>query len=218
MGHSSLAVELRETRGKGPARRMREAGHIPAVLYGHGNEPTALAVDGAALERVLRISAAGMNTLIDLKGGVSGKTVLVKELQREPVRGTYVHVDFYAIDVNEKIEVDVPLHFSGNPRGVIEGGFLEEHVRELKVLCLPDSIPDEIVVDVAEMEIGDAIHVGEIALPEGSELESPPDQLAVAVVATRKAVAEADAAAALEDGEGEAEEGGEAEAAEESSD
>jgi len=207
VAHETLAVHNRDSRGKGPARRMRAAGRIPAVLYGYRSEPTTLSVEAAELDRLLRTSSAGINTLIDLRGDVAGRTVLIKELQREPVRGTLVHADFYAIDATESLLVDVPLVVVGTSVGVSQGALLEELVREIQIECLPDSIPDSIEVDVTALDVGDSIHVGDIPLPEGTTLVSDPEILAVSCVVSRAAVAE-------EAAEGEGEEAAEGEGGE----
>jgi large subunit ribosomal protein L25 len=109
--------------------------------------------------------------------------VLVKEMQRDPVQGSLLHVDLYAVDLTQTVEVAVPIHLSGKPKGVEMGGVLEHPMREIEVECLPRAIPDAITVDVSELEIGDGIHVRDLALPEDVKLLSDPD-LAVAHIST----------------------------------
>jgi len=182
----SLAVEVRETSGKGAARKLRAAGRAPGVLYGHGIDPVPLTFDPIALDILLRKSEAGINTLIDLEGGasVAGKTVLVKELQRHPLRNNVLHADLFAINVSETISVSVPIHLIGTPKGVsLEGGLLDHALRELELDCLPRAIPDSIDVDVTWMEIGDALHVSDLVLPPDVELRSDPSQSVASVVA-----------------------------------
>ncbi len=210
MGDASLAVELRTATGKGVARKLRAEGRIPAVLYGHGNPSVSLTLEAKTLERLLKTSHAGLNTLIDLEGisEVSGKTVLVKELQRHPFAGTLTHADLYEIDVSEKLHVSVPIRLEGTPSGVKLGGVLEHMMREIDLLCLPSSIPDSIDVDVTELEMGDSIHVSEISLPDGVETDVD-EQLPIAHVAMPR-VEEVDEVA--EEAEGEAAEGAEADA------
>lgn len=210
MGEVSIDVELREGRGKESNRRLRAAGRIPAVVYGHGNDPVALALDPLQLERKIRSSHAGLNTLFDLtgEGAVSGRTVLVKELQRDPVRGGLLHADFYEISANELIQVFVPIHLTGEPAGVVMGGVVEHMVRELEMSCLPRAIPDEIIADVSALEIGDTLHVSDLPLPEGVELVTDASVSVVSVILP-KTVEEA----APETPEEGAEEAGDAEAA-----
>lgn len=196
MSETQLAVEARENTGKGYARKLRAAGRIPAICYSASMEATPLQLDPAALDRLLRGSAAGMNTLFDLQGGgLDGRTVLVKELQRDPVRGFILHADLFAIDVDKTIEVEVPVQVVGTPVGVsLGGGILDFPMREIEVMCLPRAIPEELRVDVSALELGDSIHVRDVPLPEGVELISDPDLTVVSVVAPAKAEEEVTAA------------------------
>lgn len=200
VGEVSIDVELREGRGKETNRRLRAAGRIPAVVYGHGIDPVALSLDPAQLDRKLRASHAGMNTLIDLTGvgALKGRTVLVKEIQREPIRGWPTHADFYAINVNETIEVEVPIHLKGDSPGVSLGGVIEHVLRELELECLPNAIPDEIIADVSNLGIGDSLHVSDLVLPEGVELLTDAT-LSVVSVMMPKSVEETIEAAAATD-------------------
>jgi large subunit ribosomal protein L25 len=185
MGETSLAVELRQGTGKGAARRLRQDGRIPAVLYGTKRDTVSISLDPSALDRLIRTSHAGVNTLIDLEGPseVSGCTVLVKELQREPVRGGLLHADLYEVDANARVRVSIPVHLSGTAQGVTMGGLLDHALREIEIDCLASSIPDEVVVDVSGLDIGDSIHVADLALPDGVELHTPPELSVVSVVA-----------------------------------
>jgi len=213
VGEVSIEVSLREGRGKAANRKLRAAGQMPAVVYGHGHDPVALSLDPKLLEKKIRDSHAGMNTLFDLVGerAVAGRTVLIKELQREPVRGFPIHADFYEIDVNVTLEVSVPIHLEGTPQGVVMGGVLEHVLRELELSCLPSAIPDEIVVDVSGMDIGDSLHVSDLPLPKGVELVTDDSLSVVSVMAPRveeeEVTEEAEEAAA--EGEEPGEESGE---------
>jgi len=205
VGNWALEVELREGTGKGVARKLRAAGRIPGVLYGRGEPPQSVVLDPRALERVITTSDAGMNTLIDLNIAGSRdraeRVVLVKELQRDPVRGAPLHVDFYQVDLTATIEVKVPIVLRGRPRGVeLSGGILDQALRELDVECLPRAIPESITLDVSELEIGSSIHVRDLALPEGVVLRSDPD-LSVASVITPKVEEEVAPVAAPVEGE-----------------
>ena len=189
MGETSIEVALRDGRGKQSNRKLRAAGRIPAVVYGHGNDPVALSLDPVQLERKIRASHAGMNTLFDLtgEGSVSGRTVLVKSLQREPVRGALVHADLYEISASEKIQVSVPIHLEGEAAGVVMGGLIEHVLRELEISCLPGSIPDEVVANVAPLEVGDSLHVSDLPLPDGVELVTDAALSVVSVILPRAA-------------------------------
>lgn len=206
-----LDVEPRTDGGKGVARKLRARGRIPAVCYGSAEGARGVHLDPHALERILAKSSAGLNTLIDLKGGgpLDGKVVIVKDLQRDPVRGALLHADLYAIDVNRTITVNVPIHLSGTPVGVeLGGGILEHTLREVEVECLPRAIPEEIVVDVRALELGSSLHVRDLALPAGVVLVTDPDLSVLSVAAPR--VEEAAGEAAVAEGEAAAAEAGEA--------
>jgi large subunit ribosomal protein L25 len=177
-----LSADTRTATGKGANRKLRVAGKIPAVVYGKAREPQSVALDPRALETLLQKSGAGLNTLIDLS--VSGRTdtVLVKELQRHPVHGGYLHVDFFKVDLTQKITVSVPIHFTGKARGVEFGGILDHPLREIEVECLPRAIPEFVEVDVSALEIGQSIHVSDLRLPEGVEVKTDPTLPVASVV------------------------------------
>lgn len=182
---AQIRAERREATGKGAARELRRAGRIPGILYGHGEESVPLTVDEGDLHRLVH-SISIDNTLVDLTvGGDGGEAikVLVRELQRHPVRDQFVHVDFFHIAMDEMIHVDVPVIVVGTAIGVKEkGGVLDHQLRELEVYCLPGAIPEKVEVDVSELDIGDAIHVRDIVLPD-VEVETDPDRSVVAVLA-----------------------------------
>jgi len=189
VAENALQIEVRDAVGKGAARKLRAKGRIPAVCYGNARETVGLAIDPAALRKLLDSSEAGMNTIISLRGGGSldGTMVLVKELQREPVRGAYLHADFYTVDVTQRVEVEVPVHITGKAVGVVDsGGVLDQALREIELSCLPLSIPTELIADVSSLDIGDSLHVRDIPLPEGVELLSDPELSVVSVVAAMK--------------------------------
>ncbi|MFP8872081.1 MAG: 50S ribosomal protein L25 [Myxococcota bacterium] len=208
MGDQSLAVEVRTDTGKGAARKLRAVGHIPAVLYGHGNASVSLSIQAKDLDTLLKTSHAGLNTLIDLEGdgAVAGKVVLIKELQRHSVAGTLSHADFFEIDATAKMHVSVPIKLEGTPEGVKLGGVLEHIMREIDLLCLPNAIPDSLEVDVSEMKQNESLHVSDLTLPEGVET-GVDEALPIVHVATKKieeeveVVAEEDEAAKEGDAE-----------------
>lgn len=215
MAAFELAIENRNDTGKGVARKLRATGKIPGICYSPGEDAKPIALDPRALDRLIRSSSAGMNTLIDLKGGDSldGTVVLVKDIQRDPVKGNALHADLYAIDVNKAIHVSVPIQLDGEAKGVkLDGGILDQALREVELNCLPRAIPEEIRCDVSALELNDSLHVRDLILPDGVELLTDGD-LSIVSVATPKEVEEAtpdveetaEAAAA----EGAAAEGGE---------
>ena len=171
-----------------------------AVVYGGGREATAIQIDSSKFERLLETSHAGVNTLIDLEGSdAGGKTVIAKELQRDAVRGKLIHVDFYEVDLTTKIEVSVPIHLVGTPEGVVLGGVLDQQMREITLMCLPNAIPDEIEADVSGMELGDSIHVEQLVFADGIDVATEPE-LTVATVLVPRGLRDAESDAGAEEG------------------
>ena len=168
---------------------------------------------------VIKSSDAGLNTLIALEGdaSVAGKTVLVKELQRDPVDRKMLHADLFEVDPRERITVSVPLQVVGTAPGVsLSGGLLDHSIREIELDCLPRAIPDTIEVDVSSLELGDSLHVRDLVLPEGVELKTDSDLSVISIVApsvAEEAVAEAEEEELVEGAVPDAEQEKEAEAA-----
>ncbi|MDH5305871.1 MAG: 50S ribosomal protein L25 [Myxococcales bacterium] len=211
MSEYELSVEPRSAVGKGVARKLRAAGRVPGVCYGAGDAPQAISLDPRALDRLVTSSAAGVNTLIDLKGGgaLAGQVVLVKEIQRDPVSGAMLHADLYTVDANRVVTVSVPIHLKGTAKGLKQGGIVDHALRELELECLPRSIPEEIPVDVTDLDIGDSLHVRDLVLPEGVTLLSDADVSVVSIVSPAAEEAKVEGEPVLVEG---AEEGAEAEA------
>lgn len=217
MAENALAAETRSGTGKGVARKLRAAGRIPAVVYGQGKENQSIAVDPRALDQLLHKSGAGLNTLITLQLDAGPRTVLLKDLQRDPVKGFYLHADFHEIDLKASVQVTVPIHFEGRARGEEFGAIVDHPYRELDVECLPRAIPDHLVVDVTSLDVGDSVHASEIRMPEGVTLLTDPEAVVASCIVPSVAeeAEEAEAAevaegeAPAEEGEGEAAEGSE---------
>lgn len=209
MERVALVAEKRES-GKGPARRLRNENKIPAVLYGKV-EPMNISVDRKALEKATKTSS-GMNVLIDLSitGGDSG-LALIRDYQADPFRRDFTHVDFQAITMSDKLDVEVPIILKGTPLGVKEGGIVEHLRRSLHIRALANKIPDKIEVDISHLQISDSIHADELALPEGVEFVHAKNYTIVAVVPPAKIEEAAPVAAAVVEGAAPA--GGEAAAA-----
>lgn len=187
MAENQLAIETRTNTGKGAARKLRATGMIPAVYYGGGAEPRAVQLNARDLIRMLTQSSAGMNTLVDLKGGgdLDGKVVLVKELQRDPVSGAALHADLFAVAIDRLVTVSVPVHLTGTAVGVKAGGIVDHALREVELECLPRAIPEELRIEITALELGDSLHVRDLVLPEGVELLTDGDLPIVSVVAPR---------------------------------
>lgn len=182
MKRYDLPAEPRTSLGSGAARRYRRAGRVPAVLYGHG-EPRAVVVDGRSLDKALR-TGAGMNVVIALKLDSSEELAIIRDLQRQSLTRAITHVDFQRVLLTERITTTVPLELTGTAPALKEGGILMQMIREVEVEALPLSIPERISVDVASLAaIGDSIHVGAIALPEGVEMKTGADVTVVIISA-----------------------------------
>ncbi len=164
-----LEVEKRTETGKGPARRLRADGRIPATLYGRKSQPISLSLNEHEFRKIYE--RAGSTSLFDLQikedGGVFTRSALIKERQIRAFDGTILHLDFQEILMDEAIEMAIPVEFEGKPIGLEKGGDFLITLRELRVSCLPGNIPESIVVDISNLDLGHSIHVGEISLPEG---------------------------------------------------
>ena len=202
----TLNATLRSSTGKGVARKLRAAGQVPGTLYGSGSEATSVAVDQRLLTSALHTDA-GRNVLIDLH--VDGQTflTLARDLQRDPVRGTILHVDFLKINRDQAITVDVPIHIEGESPGVREGGVVEHHLWNLSVECLPTNVPDRIVAEISRVALGEAVHVRDIVAPEGVTILTDPDEIVLSVVVPQVLKVEEEVPAAAEGEEVAAEEG-----------
>ena len=165
MANYKLTVEERTQTGKSYARKLRTSGKIPAVVYGAGKESTAIEVDVREVERAL----AASGSLIDLDLAGAKRTVLVKDMHRDPVRGTLQHVDFHEVDLTKKLEVTVPIRVVGEDQRPSDGGVVQTLLWEVTVLCLPTDIPEFIAVDVSDVELDHTVTVAELELPEGIE-------------------------------------------------
>ncbi len=183
-----LEAVKRTTKGKNEARRLRAAGQIPAVVYGAqkaGDQPSPeqVSVDPKPFLRILH-SSSGLNTLISLKvKDGTDSTVLVRQVQLDPVTHHPLHADFYRVNMDRKIKVTVPVVLRGDSRGVkLDGGVLDFVHREIEVEVLPADIPNSIEVDVSDLGIGDAIHVRDVAANAAWTPISDPDMMLVHIV------------------------------------
>ena len=215
MEQIDLKAQVRKTTGKGPARVLRREGRIPAVLYGQKTDSMMLSIDFKEFEQIVKKANVG-SVLLNLQiqnGKTLTRPAMIKELQTNPVSGAFVHVDFYEIDMQRKINVSVPVVTRGKSAGVEEGGLLQIVRREIELFCLPTAIPESIEVDISELTIGDSIHIREITLPGDVELPEDIDFTVITVLAP-KVEEEVVEEEELEEGEEAAEEeGAEGEAA-----
>ena len=193
MASANLSVTKRDSSGKGVARSLRKDGRVPAVIYGHGREPQTLSINTRDLEKLLEHISAE-NTVIDLDVDGTASRTLIREIQRHPFKRQILHVDFQELVAGEKVIVRVPVILVGVPDGVrMDGGILDQTMRELEVEVDPANIPNHIEVDVTKMVIGSSLHVSDITLPEGVEVIAEEDA-SVAVVSAPRAAVEAVAA------------------------
>src|ERR1044072_5486785 len=178
-----LTAEPRAALGRSAVRKLKAAGSVPAVMYGSKHKPEAPQVSKLDINALLR-HPAGENILVELEIAGKTKLALVQEVQHAPLGGAVLHVDFHAVSQDEVIEADVPLEPQGIAHGVKNmGGLLEQSLPALAIECLPKDLPDVIRVDVSALNIGDAIHVREIQLPEGVSTRIQPDLTAFSVLA-----------------------------------
>ncbi len=158
----TLVANVRNESGKGSARRLRRGGRVPAVVYGRRDDTESLAVDSLELSRLLsQVHAA--TTVIDLVvDGGDPRPVIIREIQRHPVRPDVQHVDFFEIRSDVKIRVRIPVHVEGTAHGVEMGGILQQLRHEIEIECLPRNIPSGFAVDVSGLEIGGSIHIRDV--------------------------------------------------------
>jgi large subunit ribosomal protein L25 len=163
-----LSARPRSDAGRNAVKQVRARGAVPAVIYGAHETPSNLEVDRKAIENVLS-HAANEHVLVDLEiAGGANKLSLIQEIQRHPVRGTILHVDFHAVSATETITSEVPIESTGEAYGVKpQGGLLQQQLRTLDIECLPQNLPDLVLVDVTALKIGDSLHVKDLVLPAG---------------------------------------------------
>ena len=181
-----LSAETRSDTGKGAAKKMRRAGRIPAILYGRGQEGVSLSLGNKEVSHLLANPGAMTNVLeleITDSGKSSKKNILVKKIQKHPFREEVLHMDLLEIALDQKISVMVPIELAGESEGVKMGGILEMKRRELEITSLPNQIPDTIVIDITELQIGDAVHVEDITPPDGAQISFESNFTVLSVVA-----------------------------------
>jgi large subunit ribosomal protein L25 len=186
MATATLSATRRTETGKGVARSLRREGQIPAVIYGHKRDPQPLAIPARDLEKLLTQISAD-NTVIELGLDGASSRALIREIQRHPFKRNILHVDFQEVVAGEKMTVRVPIRLVGTPVGVRLGGGIVDHtLRELTLSVDPANIPNHIDVDISGLELGGSVHVSEVPVPEGAEVQDEPSA-AVVVIATPRA-------------------------------
>jgi large subunit ribosomal protein L25 len=196
---TKLNAERRSDAGKGVARKLRAAGKVPAVLYGQGLDTTPLTVDSRDLTHLLH-SSAGSNVLVDLVVDGEEHLAIPREIQRDHIHSKWVHVDFLAVSRTQTITVSVPVHETGEAVGVKEGGVVEHHLREVQIECLPQDVPDELIVDITNVELGEMVHVSDLVTPAGVMILTSPEDAILSVITPALLRVEADLSVPGEEG------------------
>lgn len=221
MKEVALIASPRTSVGRGSARRTRQTGSIPAVVYGPETEPFSIAIEERAFRAAMK-SAGGTSAIYNLEVDDKRNKVVIREIQRDPVTNEITHLDFLAISMTKSLHISIPIHFVGTARGVkTDGGIMQTTMRELEISCLPSDIPEYVEVNVDDLGIGDSIHVRDLSIPKTqvlSELQrtvvviSAPTVMKVEeptaeeIAAAEEAAEEAPAEAAAEEEETKAEE------------
>lgn len=187
MASATLSATARPGTGKGAARQMRMAGRIPAVIYGHAREAQSVSIDTREFKKLIEHISAE-NTVVELTIDGALSRTLIREIQRHPVKRTFLHVDFQELVLGEKVTVNIPLILIGTPVGVrLGGGILDQVLREIEVLVDAANIPNHIDVDITELTIGSSLHVGDLKLPEGIEVLTEESETIVVLAAPKQA-------------------------------
>jgi large subunit ribosomal protein L25 len=211
MKELNLTAQKREETGKGPNRRLRQNGDVPAIVYGPETEPIAIRVNYRILYRLLH--GVPLNTLINLDiEGEDGpaRKVIIRELQKDPVSGDLVHIDFHNVAMDKPITVTIPVNLVGIPIGVKTFGGIVEHIqRDVTISCLPAHIPEDVTLDISELSVGESMHVSDLKMENVTIIDEATRTLVTVVAPTvvKSAAEEAAATAEGEAAEGEAVEG-----------
>ena len=212
-----LAADSKRLTGSSNSRRLRHTGRVPAVVYGHGLDPTSISVDARQLRSALSTSA-GTNVVLELDIDGTHHMAMAKVIDHHPVRHTIAHVDFLVINRDEKVSADVPLTLVGEAEAVKrDGGVVDQTMHTIPLTMLPSQIPDEIEVDITDLEPGGFVRIGDLKLPAGVETDLDPETPVVGaahasevgeVPVSAEAAEAAEAAAEAAEGEGEGAEAG----------
>ena len=181
-----LTATTRKEKGKEVAKKLRREGMLPAVVYGHKTDPIPLTLE---LKQLISLLGGGksesklINLSVEGNGGPSEKTVMIKELQIDPLTRHYLHIDFFEVSMDEEVTLSLPIELTGDAAGVEMGGVLQQVRRELEIKCLPSQIPESISVDVSALNIGDSIHLKDLSLPSGIKVLEDEDLTIVTILA-----------------------------------
>lgn len=190
----TLDAEIRAEKGTGAAHRLRRQGLVPAVVYSKSGTEM-LSLSRRATERLVAHAGTGRLVTLEVKRGKKAERtpVLIKELQRHPVLGEIIHVDFHAVSLDKEIETHVPVHLAGEEKRMHDGAIIEQFLREIEVSCLPTQIPNSFVVDISRLALGGSIYVRDLTPPAGVKIVTPPEDLVVMAASPGAAAEEAPA-------------------------
>jgi large subunit ribosomal protein L25 len=194
-----IKAHSRNTKGKNAAFSLRDKGLIPAVLYGHNFPPVTLTINAGELAAMLkpvghRTAEHALHKLsIEDRSDIPTKDIMIKEIQRDPITQKVLHVDLYAVRMDEKIIVPVRVNVTGKAPGVQKGGILQLILREIKIKCFPSDIPQAFDVDVSGLDIGQSLHITDMSIPAHLEVHEEPSATVVGVIAPTVAKEEAPA-------------------------
>ena len=181
----SIKTEPRTGNGKGPARRLRAAGKLPAIVYGPKADAVAISVDPKDVLQILH-APLGRNTVVTLDIAGKSQLAMLKTFDHHPMTRELEHADFYMVALERPVIIEVPFHAIGKAKGVAEGGILRQVYRKLRVKCTPDKIPAKLEIDVTDIGLGEGMHARDLKLPEGVTVMLEPGQTIVSVVAPEK--------------------------------
>jgi large subunit ribosomal protein L25 len=185
MPENSLVADTGRPVGSRPSNRLRHEGRVPGVVYGNGVGPITVSVERRLLRTALS-GPAGLNSVIELNVDGSVHPVVVKDLQRDPVRHGVAHVDFLVVNLNEQIVVEVPVVLNGHAKAIEdEGGLVDQQLQTLTVSSTPRNIPNDVAIDVSELQLGDHVRVADITLPAGVTTPLDPETIIVTTILPR---------------------------------
>jgi large subunit ribosomal protein L25 len=188
---TTLKATTRDERGKGAARKLRARGLVPGVLYGHGVEPVAISLSSQDLLHFFHANR-GNATVVDLDVEGTVHMVIPREIQKDHLRGRYIHIDFLAVRRDETVKMSIEIHEVGEAPGVKTGGVIEHHLREVEIECLPGDVPEQLEADISTLELGDMLRVRDIPAPSGVVFLTDPETPVISVVTPAALRTEAD--------------------------
>jgi large subunit ribosomal protein L25 len=186
-----LKAQIRDDRGKGAARKLRAQGLVPGVLYGQGFESQAITLSSRDLIHYFH-AMQGAAAVVDIEIDGTRHMAIPREIQKDHLRGRYIHIDFLAVRRDQKVKMTVEIHEIGEAPGIKTGGVIEHHLREVDIECLPGDVPEQLVADVSGLELGDMLRVGDIPAPEGVTVMTDPETPVISVVTPAVLRTEAD--------------------------